>query len=67
MKRLALFGGLLALVACGGDVSDEEEDDFFSNGEGALGGNVDDGDDFVPSADAPVIIAADVYCDYTEC
>ncbi|MFT4978884.1 MAG: hypothetical protein ACI8S6_004794 [Myxococcota bacterium] len=67
MQRLALFGGLALLTACGGPAADEDDDDFYSSdaGTGFNTGSEETG--FQPSADAPFIIDAEVYCDYTEC
>ena len=68
MERLALFGSLLFLTACANPAVDDDDDDFFSTGQSDGIGPDDQADTgFQPNADAPMIIDAEVYCDYTEC
>lgn len=69
MRRLALFGGVLLLGACGGKGIDDDDDDDDGTGGGLLDGYGDGADDtgFEASPDAPRILTADVSCDYTEC
>lgn len=67
MQRLALFGGIALLTACGGKAVDDDDDDFFSDNTGNGIGDIGEDTGYVANADAPVIISADVYCDYTEC
>lgn len=68
MQRLALFGGIVLLAACGNDVADDDDEDFFSDNNSSGGiGQIAEDTGYVADADAPTIISADVYCDYTEC
>ena len=69
MERLALFGSLLFLAACGNPaVDDDDDDDFFTTDQGqGIGPGDQEDTGFVPNNDAPMIIDAEVYCDYTEC
>lgn len=71
MERLALFGGILLLSACGGKTTDEDDrdygDGFQDDGSGGLLEEVEPDTGFEASVDAPKILSADVSCDYSEC